>query len=304
MANSASVGRVAPPQVDHLARGAARRGRVPNWAGRLFRRKPSALAGIVLAVVALSALAAPIVAPYDPLEMHPRDRFAAPSASYPLGTDESGRDLLSRIIHGAQVSVLVGLGAVATSFALGIAPGLLAGYRGGRVDDVIMRILDGFLAFPGLLLALTVVTMLGPSMVNATLAIGVVGAPAVARLTRAVVLVEKGRDYVLAARALGATDRRIAMRAIMPNCLAPLVVQASLAMAAAILTEAALSFIGLGIQPPWSSLGSLLYAAYGYISRSGWYVTFPGLAIFIIVWSLNVLGDGLRDALDPRLRTT
>jgi len=150
---------------------------------------------------------------------------------------------------------------------------------------------------------LTVVAMLGPSMINATLAIGVMGAPAVARQARAAVLAEKGRDYVLAARALGASGPRIVFGTIFPNCMPPLIVQGSLGMASAILTEAALSFIGLGIQPPWSSLGSLLYAAYGYISRSTWYVLFPGLAIFLIVWSLNVLGDGLRDALDPRLRT-
>jgi dipeptide transport system permease protein len=154
------------------------------------------------------------------------------------------------------------------------------------------------------LLALTVVAMLGPSMINATIAIGVVGAPIVARLTRAVVMVERRRDYVLAARAIGADDRRIALFAIMPNCVAALVVQASLTMAMAIQTEAALSFIGLGIQPPDSSLGSLLYAAYGYISKSGWYMIFPGLAIFTTVWSLSVLGDGLRDALDPRLKST
>jgi ABC-type dipeptide/oligopeptide/nickel transport system permease subunit len=236
--------------------------------------------------------------------MHPRDRFAHPSFSYPFGTDESGRDLLSRVLYGGRVSILVGLGAVAVSFALGVLPGFVAAYRGGRTDSLIMRFLDGLMAFPGLLLALTVVAMLGPSMINATIAIGVVGAPIVARLTRAIVLVERRRDYVLAARAIGADDRRIAIHAIMPNCVAALVVQASLTMATAIQTEAALSFIGLGIQPPDSSLGSLLYAAYGYISKSGWYMIFPGLAIFITVWSLSVLGDGLRDSLDPRLRTT
>jgi ABC-type dipeptide/oligopeptide/nickel transport system permease subunit len=302
MVDTLSAKGIASPALDRLSRDDARRG--PGWTRRLLRRKPSAVAAFLLTVVVAGALAAPLAAPYDPLEMHPRDRFAHPSWTYPFGTDETGRDLLSRVLYGARVSILVGLGAVAVSFAFGVLPGFVAAYRGGRTDAVIMRLLDGLLAFPGLLLALTVVAMLGPSMVNATLAIGVVGTPIVARLTRAVVLVERGRDYVLAARALGATDRRIAFRAIMPNCLAPLVVQASLTMAAAIQTEAALSFIGLGIQPPDSSLGSLLYAAYGYISRSGWYMIFPGLAIFTVVWSLSVLGDGLRDSLDPRLRTT
>jgi peptide/nickel transport system permease protein len=302
MVSTVSAKGISPSAFDRLSRHDDRRGR--GWLRRLLQRKPSAIAACLLIVVVACSLAAPLVSPHDPLEMHPRDRFAHPSLSYLFGTDETGRDLLSRVLYGGRVSILVGLGAVAVSFVLGVLPGFVAAYRGGRTDAVIVRLLDGLLAFPGLLLALTVVTMLGPSMVNATLAIGVVGAPLVARLTRAVVLVERGRDYVLAARALGATDRRIALRAIMPNCLAPLFVQASLTMAAAIQTEAALSFIGLGIQPPQSSLGSLLYAAYGYISRSGWYMIFPGLAIFTIVWSLSVLGDGLRDSLDPRLRAS
>jgi ABC-type dipeptide/oligopeptide/nickel transport system permease subunit len=206
------------------------------------------------------------------------------------------------MLFAARVSIVVGLSAVAITFVLGVPLGLIAGYRGGHIGDLIMRAMDVMLAIPGIMLALVLVATFGPSTVNATLAIGIMAVPGVARLTRAVVLVEQGRDYVLAARASGATETRIALRTILPNCLPPLIVQASLTMAVAILIEASLSYMGLGVQPPWSSLGSMLYTAYGFISRSHWYITFPGLTIFFIVWSLNLLGDGLRDALDPRLR--
>jgi len=276
--------------------------RHPHWTRRLLQRRPAAIAALVLVVIGAAALAAPVISPYDPLLMHPPDRFSGPSSTYWLGTDESGRDLFTRILYATRVSVLVGLGAVLMSFAAGTPLGLLAGYRGGRTESLIMGAMDVLLAIPGLLLALTLVATLGPSTVNATIAIGVMGVPTVARLTRAVVLVERGRDYVMAGRAIGATGVRIAVLAILPNCLPPLIVQGSLTTASAILIEAALSYLGLGVQPPWSSLGSQLYTAYGYIYQSDWYVVFPGLTIFLIVWSLNLLGDGLRDVLDPRLR--
>ncbi len=281
-----------------LLSGSARR----HWAARLLRRRTAAVAAVLLAIVVGASLAAPLIAPYDPLQMHPAQRFSAPTANYWLGTDETGRDLLTRILFGARVSVLVGLGAVAISFLVGGPVGMLAGYRGGRTESLVMGGTDVLLAIPGLLLALTLVATLGPSTVNATIAIGCMGIPSVARLTRAVVMIERSRDYVLSAMASGATDLRIAALTILPNCVAPLIIQASLTMASAILIEAALSYVGLGVQPPWASLGSLLYTAYGYISRSAWYVAFPGLTIFVTVWSLNLLGDGLRDVLDPRLR--
>jgi peptide/nickel transport system permease protein len=275
---------------------------VSALARTLRKRRPAALATLILTIIIAMALLAPWIAPHDPLEMHAKERFSAPTLTYWLGTDESGRDLLSRMLFAARVSILVGLAAVAITFVLGVPLGLIAGYRGGRTGDVIMRAMDVMLAIPGILLALMLVATFGPSTVNATLAIGIMAVPGVARLTRAVVLVEQGRDYVLAARSSGATEIRIALRTILPNCLPPLIVQASLTMAVAILIEASLSYMGLGVQPPWSSLGSMLYTAYGFISRSYWYITFPGLTIFLIVWSLNQLGDGLRDALDPRLR--
>jgi peptide/nickel transport system permease protein len=268
----------------------------------LRQRRPAAVAAVILTIMIAGALLAPVIAPHDPLEMHARDRFSGPTSTYWLGTDESGRDLLSRMLFAARVSILVGLSAVAITFAFGVPLGLIAGYRGGTIGDLIMRAMDVMLAIPGIMLALVLVATFGPSTVNATLAIGIMAVPGVARLTRAVVLVEQGRDYVLAARSIGATEMWIALRTILPNCLPPLIVQASLTMAVAILIEASLSYMGLGVQPPWSSLGSMLYTAYGFISRSHWYIAFPGLAIFLIVWSLNQLGDGLRDALDPRLR--
>jgi peptide/nickel transport system permease protein len=280
------------------------RGRAAGWARRLLHRKTALVAGVTLIIVAGAAMGARVTAPYDPLEMHGQDRFADPSLRHWFGTDEVGRDLLSRVLYGTQVSLLVGLGSVLLSFVLGAAPGLVAGYRGGLLDDLVMRVFDGLLAFPGLLLALTIVAMLGPSLLNTALAIGIAGAPAVGRLTRAVALATKAQDYVLAARAIGSTDRRIVLRTILPNSMPPLIVQASLAVASAILSEAALSFLGLGVQPPGASLGLLLYTAYGFITQSWWYPVFPGLAIFLAVWSLNALGDGLRDALDPRLLQT
>ncbi|MDQ3809532.1 MAG: ABC transporter permease [Chloroflexota bacterium] len=255
-----------------------------------------------MSIIVFASLAAPLIAPYDPLQMHAAQRFSGPTSSFWLGTDETGRDLLTRILFGARVSVLVGVGAVAISFLVGVPLGMLAGYRRGRTESLIMGATDVMLAVPGLLLALTLVATLGPSTVNATIAIGCMGVPSVARLTRAVVMIERARDYVLSARAIGATDVRIVVFNVLPNCIAPLIIQASLTMASAILIEAALSYVGLGVQPPWASLGSLLYTAYGYVSRSGWYVAFPGLTIFLTVWSLNMLGDGLRDVLDPRLR--
>jgi peptide/nickel transport system permease protein len=266
-------------------------------------RRRTAFAGLLIVLVmVLAAVAAPMLAPYPPTEMHARDRLAGPSLRYLLGTDESGRDLFSRLLYGARISTAAAAAACALTLALGVPLGLAAGYRGGWTDDLLMRILDGFLAIPPILLALTLLAALGPSIVNAVLAIGALGIPLTARITRASVLVEKRKDYVLAARTLGATDARLIRRDLLPNIMPPLIVMTSLLAANAILLEAALSFLGLGVQPPAASWGSLLQLGYGYMAHSLWYVTFPGLAIFLIVWSLNVLGDALRDELDPRLR--
>jgi ABC-type dipeptide/oligopeptide/nickel transport system permease subunit len=234
--------------------------------------------------------------------MHMRERLFPPGGTYWLGTDETGRDLLSNLLHAGRISILAGLGAEAVALLLGLPLGLLAGIRGGWVDALIGRFLDGVLAFPGILLALTIVGVFGTSMMTLLVSIGIILTPQVARITRAAVIVERGKDYVLAASALGAHEGHVLLRHVLPNCLSALIVQISLGIALAILTEASLSFLGLGVQPPQSSWGRLLSVGYGYLTIAWWYVTFPGLFIFVTVWSLNVLGDALRDALDPRLR--
>ncbi len=269
---------------------------------RIGRSAPATFAACLLGVIALSALAAPVIAPYSPLEMHIPDRFSGPSAAYLLGTDETGRDMLSLILHAARISLTVSISAETLAVLLGVPLGLLAGYRSGVLDDIIMRALDGFLAFPGILLALTIVGMFGTQVQFLILALGIINTPYVARIMRAAVVGERSKEYVLAARAVGATAPRIMFRSILPNCLSPLIVQASLGVAFAILTEASLSFLGLGVQPPAASWGTLLQVGYSYIRVTPWYILFPGLFIFATVWSLNMLGDALRDALDPRLR--
>jgi peptide/nickel transport system permease protein len=270
---------------------------------RGIARRKTALVGVVILLIALAAaLLAPAIAPYPPTRMSVRERLQGPTPTHILGTDESGRDLFSRILFGARISLAAAVAASALSLAAGVPLGLLAGFRGGRADDVVMRVLDGFLAVPPILLALLLLTALGPSLTNAIVAIGIQGVPLTARVTRAAVLVERNREYMTAARVLGATDLRLMTRQLLPNCLPPLIVMASLLAANAILVEAALSFLGLGVQPPDASWGSLLQLGYGYMGHSIWYVTFPGIAIFLAVWSFNVLGDALRDGLDPRLR--
>jgi peptide/nickel transport system permease protein len=263
---------------------------------------PSALGlGLFLVIVAL-ALFAPTIAPYDPSAVHVRDRLQLPSSGYLLGTDELGRDLLSRIIFGSRISLLVGVIAVGIAATAGILLGLASAFYGGIVDSVVMRALDGVLAFPAIILALAIITALGPSAGNAMIAIGIVSIPSFARITRGNVLSLKEKEFVEAARACGATSPYLMLRVLLPNCLSPLLVQASVAFANAILTEAALSFLGLGVQPPTPSWGSMLDTGRKYLTQTPWYSFSAGAAIFLAVLSLNLLGDGLRDALDPRSR--
>jgi ABC-type dipeptide/oligopeptide/nickel transport system permease subunit len=268
----------------------------------IVRRKTALVGLIIVTLVVIAAILAPQIAPYAPTKMHARDRLEGPSSAHWLGTDESGRDLFSRILYGARISAVAAASATALALIAGIPIGLIGGYRGGFVDDALMRVLDGFLAIPPVLLALTLLAALGPSQINVIIAVGALGMPLTARITRASVLVERERDYTFAARAIGASDGYIMWRILLPNSLPPLIVTASLLAANAILLEAALSFLGLGVQPPRASWGVLLQLGYGYMSHSVWYVTFPGICIFLLVWSLNVLGDALRDGLDPRLR--
>lgn len=266
-------------------------------------RDRAALTGAVLfALVLASAVLAPKVAPYDPLAIRVSDRLQLPSARHLLGTDEIGRDVLSRIIYGARASLGVGVIAVAIAATVGTALGLFAGYYGGFPGTMIMRGVDGLLAFPAIILAMALIATLGPSMVNAAIAIGIVFIPAFARLAQASALSLKGREFVEAARASGATDRYVLARVLLPNHLSPLLVQISVSFANAILTEAALSFLGLGVLPPTPSWGAMLDTGRKYLDQTPWYSVASGGAILVAVLGLNLLGDGLRDVFDPRLR--
>ncbi|MDP2818667.1 MAG: ABC transporter permease [Polaromonas sp.] len=267
---------------------------------RLLRRR-GAMLGLVIVVFFIAiALFAPSIAPQDPLETSWSAVRKAPSAQYLFGTDEIGRDVLSRVIWGARASLMAGLVSVCIAMALGVPIGLLAGYVGGWTDSLISRFTDAMLAVPFLILAIVLAAFLGPSLTNAMIAIGVSATPIFIRLTRGQVLSVKVEDYVEAARAVGNPHWRIALRHILPNILPPLIVQATLAIAAAIIAEASLSFLGLGQQPPTPSWGSMLNTAKNYVDNSPWMAIWPGASIFLLVLSFNLLGDGLRDALDPR----
>src|SRR5205823_6846300 len=259
------------------------------------------LALALIAVFALCALLAPVIAPYDPLAQELGSRLQPPSPQHWLGTDSLGRDIASRILFGARISLIIGVVVVATAGVVGTAIGLVAGYAGGLVDESLMRLTDVFFAFPALILAMAIAGALGPSLTNAIIAIAVVSWPVYARLVRAQVLTLREREYVEAARSLGASTPRIIWQHILPNTLAPLLVQASFDMGGAILAAAGLSFIGFGTQPPTPEWGVMISDGRSYISTQPWLSLFPGLAILFTVAAFNLIGDGLRDAFDPRL---
>jgi peptide/nickel transport system permease protein len=271
--------------------------------GRLLRRSPLAAAGVAIAIVyTLLALAAPILAPHPPLMQFLDQRLGPPDASFPLGLDQLGRDILGRILYGARLSLVVGLVVVAVGGLLGTIVGVVAGFAGGRVDHVLMRITDIFFAFPSLILAMAIAAALGPSLTNAMLAIAVVTWPVYARLSRAQTLVLRRQEFIEAAQAIGASDLRVMFRHVLPNALSPLIVQASFNMGEAILISAGLSFIGFGAQPPTPEWGVMVSEGRDYMTTQWWVPTFPALAILLAVTGFNLLGDGLRDVLDPRLR--
>ncbi|WFU38658.1 ABC transporter permease [Bradyrhizobium sp. CB82] len=269
---------------------------------RLFKRKAAVAGLLVMTAFILLALLAPLIVPFDPVATSWSLVRKPPSALHWFGTDELGRDILSRVVYGARASLLAGAISVAIALGIGVPLGLLAGYRGGFTDALISRITDAMLACPFLILAIALAAFLGPSLGNAMIAIGISATPVFIRLTRGQVLSVKAEDYVEAARALGNPSWRIAFAHILPNILPALLVQATLSIAAAIIAEAALSFLGLGQQPPAPSWGSMLNAAQRFLTQAPWMAIWPGLAIFLVVLSLNLLGDGLRDALDPRQR--
>ena len=282
-------------------RGGQRRRFVRLLAARL-RANRLAMAGLVLvALLAAAALAAPLVAPHDPTAIDARVILAAPSAEHLLGTDDMGRDVLSRMIYGARISLAVGFVSVGIAVLIGTSLGACAGYFGGLVDAVVMRFVDIMLCFPSTFLILAVIAFVGPSIWNVMFVIGVTGWMGVCRLVRAEFLSLRERDFVVAARALGAGDARLIFRHILPNAMAPVLVAAVLGVAGAILTESGLSFLGLGVQPPTPSWGNILTAGKDNIDVAWWLSFFPGLAITVTMLGYNMLGEGLRDALDPRL---
>ena len=275
-----------------------------RWRGarRVFGAPYAVLGAVIVVLAVLMAILAPLVSPYDPLKQDLSRLLAPPSAAHLLGTDNVGRDILARVIWGTRVSLVAGFVSVAMAVVAGSLLGLVAGYWAGRVDGVVMRLMDALLSFPALVLALALGAVLGAGLVGVLIALAVVYTPTFARLMRGQVLSVRAREYVDAARLLGAADWHILQRHILPNAATPIVVQASLSVAFAMLAEASLSFLGLGVQPPEPSWGSMINAGRGYLQQAPGIVFGPGLALFVTVLGLNFVGDAMRDALDPRLR--
>jgi peptide/nickel transport system permease protein len=259
------------------------------------------IGGVILLLFVLCALLAPLMAPYDPNRIDLKSVLNAPSAAHLLGTDKLGRDIFSRILHGTSVSLIVGVGAVGFSFAVGCTLGMIAGFIKGAIGSSIMRFMDALWSFPSLILALSIATVIGPGIKNIIIAVGITFTPGFARIMYAQVLVTQEEVYVKAARALGASDLRLLLAHIFPNCLPPLIVYSSLMAAQAIIAEAGLSFLGIGVIPPRAAWGSMLREGYPYLRMAPWASVFPGAMIFLLVLALNFLGDGLRDALDVKM---
>jgi len=269
---------------------------------RAMRRSRSTLiGGAIILLVLVAAVLAPVLAPHDPQDMQVARRLTAPTRSYPFGTDNLGRDILSRVIHGARISLIVGGAVVACAAGTGVALGLLSGYL-PAADRVIMRVMDGLMAFPSTLLAIALMAALGARLSNVIIALAIVFTPRVARVVRSVTLVLRELDYVEAAQALGASDTRVLARHVLPNCVAPVIVQATFIFAESVLAEAALSFLGVGLPPYIPSWGTIITTGRLFMQTAPWITIFPGVAILVAVLGLNLLGDGLRDLADPRLR--
>ena len=285
-----------------LGAAAARQPRRASAWGSIRRQRLALTGALLVGLFALVALVGPALAPHGPTEQFSQDRLQAPSTAYPLGTDEFGRDILSRLLHGARISFQVGAIAVGIAGLVGIGLGLLAGYLGGWVDNVLILLMDVIFAFPAILLAIAIISLLGNSLTNAMIAIAVVYAPTFMRVVRGAVLGVRHTAYVEAAVSLGAGTPRILSHHVFPNITAPLIVHASLNFAFAVLAEASLAFLGLGNKPPSPSWGSMVSASYGFLQLAPWAAIVPGVAIALTVLGFNLLGDGIRDALDPRTR--
>ncbi len=274
-----------------------------NMTLRRFLRNRGAMIGcVVLLLMILASIAAPILSAYDPNEMAPADRWLEPGPAHLFGTDNFGREMFSRVLYGGRISLPMGLISVSIALTVGLIGGLLAGYYGGLVDTLIMRVVDLMLAFPGLLLALVIVATLGPSLVNAMIAVGISSVPTYIRVVRAGVLSTRVLEFVDASRALGASDWRIIVRHLLPSIVPSVIVLSTLGVASAMITGAALSFLGLGAKPPTPEWGSMLSEARSFLRLAPWTMTYPGLAIVVAALSINLIGDGLRDVLDPRMK--
>jgi peptide/nickel transport system permease protein len=294
---------VVPPKREEPLIRAERSGR-PSLLRLLFRRRPAQIGGALVLLLVVTAIFAPYIAPYDPYKINVNDALQPPNWTYWFGTDDLGRDMFSRIIYGARTTIQSGVVVIFIAASLGTTIGLISGYYGGRVDLITMRIIDVGLAFPYILLALAIVATIGPSLQNALIAIGIAYVPGWARYVRGSVLSVKNNEYITAARAIGAPAPRIMFRHVLSNVLPSIIVLASLDFPAAVLSTAALSFVGLGAQPPSSEWGALLTGARSYIRTAPWLVNFPGLAIFVTMLGFNLLGNALRDVLDPKLRSS
>lgn len=270
----------------------------------ILRVRLSTFAVIILCLTLGAAIFAPWIAPYDPVKAKPWDSLQPPSEKYWLGADRLGRDQFSRLIYGARISLIIGVGGVSMAVTLGILIGVMAGWYGGWWDEGLMRVMDGLSAFPSLLLALALVAITGGSLLNIILVVGIVGTPWVARVIRSQVLSIREREFILAVLSIGASPWRIMLRHLVPNCLAPVIVQASLSVASAILLEASLSFLGVGVKPPTPTWGGMLRHAFETVGQAPWLTISPGVMIFLVVLAFNFFGDALRDVLDPKLRGT
>jgi peptide/nickel transport system permease protein len=287
---------------DHGRAASRAEGQIGPLLRRLARQPGVVIGAVVLSLLIVGAAFAPFLTPYEPARMSPREALQPPSLAHPLGTDHFGRDQLARLLYGGALSLQVGLVAVAIGASIGVTLGALAGYKGGWTDEIISRLIDVKLAFPGILLALGVVAVLGPDLMNLMIAVGVGTVPGFCRLVRGQVLAAREFDYVLAARTLGCRHTRIVILHILPNVIAPVVVYGTLAVAGAILAGASLNYLGMGAKPPTPEWGLMLAESRDQIRRAWWLATFPGLVIMLTVISINLLGDGLRDAFDPWLK--
>jgi peptide/nickel transport system permease protein len=291
------IGKLGDPRL------ARRRSGFLDFLRRLFRSSQAQIGGALVLLLLLTAALAPVLAPYDPYELRVGPAKAPPSMAFPFGTDDLGRDMLSRIMHGARITVQIGMISVALALGIGVTIGLIAGFYSGAIDSLLMRFTDIALAFPGFLLTLAIVAVLGPGLTNAMIAVGVSSFPGFARLVRGSVLSIRETEYVTAGRVLGATPGRLMRTSILPNVMAPIIVLATLTFPLAVLDAAALSFLGLGAQPPTPEWGALLVDGRNYLRTAAHLVNIPGLAIFVTVLGFNLIGNTLRDVLDPRLRT-